>query len=156
MSRLARTISHGSTIKRKSGYGTQPEEKNRTDNRQTPPLVPLRYLLAFVPVVTPVRHFSESAVRRLHRTRRDRARAWTKAVPLHVTLWTRPSAATASGSFRIYALRPQSRSLAAHGGSVSPHGAESVMEVTAQNQSFELPADCRRHAAAVDTCEKGK
>jgi hypothetical protein len=71
------------------GLRHTPDKKNKTDRRQTPPLVPLRYLLAFIPVVTPVRHFFESAVN-------DRAevdaieRAWTKAIHLHVTLWTRP------------------------------------------------------------------
>jgi hypothetical protein len=48
--------------------------------------VPLRYLLAFIPVVAPVRHFFESAVN-------DRAeidaieRARTRAIHLHVTLF---------------------------------------------------------------------
>jgi hypothetical protein len=71
------------------GLRHTPDKKNKTDRRQTPPLVPLRYLLAFIPVVTAVRHFFESAVN-------DRAeldaieRAWTKAIHLHVTLWTRP------------------------------------------------------------------
>jgi Protoglobin len=71
------------------GLRHTPEKKNKTDTRHTPPLVPLRYLLAFVPVVTPVRQFFESLIP-------DRAqldaieRAWTKAVHLHVTLWARP------------------------------------------------------------------
>ena len=71
------------------GLRHTPEKKNKTDTRHTPPLVPLRYLLAFVPVVTRVRQFFESAIA-------DRAQldaiehAWTKAVHLHVTLWARP------------------------------------------------------------------
>jgi hypothetical protein len=71
------------------GLRHTPEKKNKTDARHTPPFVPLRYLLAFVLVVTPVHHFFESAIR-------DRAqldaieRAWTRAVHLHVTLWARP------------------------------------------------------------------
>ena len=71
------------------GLRHTPEKKNMTDNRHTPPWVPLRYLLTFVPVVTPVRQFFERAIT-------DRAeleaieRAWIKAVHLHVTLWTRP------------------------------------------------------------------
>jgi protoglobin len=71
------------------GLRHTPEKKNKTDHRRTPPLVPLRYLLAFIPAVTPVRHFFDGAVN-------DRAeldaieRAWTKAIHLHVTLWTRP------------------------------------------------------------------
>jgi hypothetical protein len=39
-----------------------PEKKNKTDERQTPRLVPLRYVLGFVPVVTPVRRFFEGAI----------------------------------------------------------------------------------------------
>jgi Protoglobin len=71
------------------GLRHTPEKKNKTDGRDTPPLVPLRYLLAFVPVVTPVRHFFESAVS--DRTQLDAIeRAWTKAVHLHITLWARP------------------------------------------------------------------
>lgn len=71
------------------GLRHTPDKKNKTDGRQTPPLVPLRFLLTFVPVITPVRHFFESAitdVNELHAVER----AWTKAVHLHVTLWTRP------------------------------------------------------------------
>jgi hypothetical protein len=71
------------------GLRHTPDKKNKTDCRQTPPLVPLRYLLAFVPVVTPVRHFFESAI--TDRIELDAVeRAWTKAIHLHVTLWTRP------------------------------------------------------------------
>jgi hypothetical protein len=71
------------------GLRHTPEKKNKTDARLTPPLVPLRYILAFIPVVTPIRHFFERAV-----TGREELdaieRTWTKAVHLHVTLWARP------------------------------------------------------------------
>ena len=71
------------------GLRHTPEKKNKTDGRHTPPLVPLRYLLAFVPVVTPVRRFFEIAVS--DRTELDAIeRAWSKAVHLHITLWARP------------------------------------------------------------------
>lgn len=71
------------------GLRHTPDKKNKTDGRHTPPLVPLRYLLAFVPVVTPVRQFFESAI--TDRVELDAVeRAWTKAIHLHVTLWTRP------------------------------------------------------------------
>jgi hypothetical protein len=71
------------------GLRHTPAKKNKTDGRHTPPLVPLRYLLGFVPVVSPVRHFFEGAVR--DRSEVDAIeRAWTKAVHLHVTLWARP------------------------------------------------------------------
>jgi len=71
------------------GLRHTPAKKNKADGGHTPSLVPLRYLLAFVPVVTDVRRFLEAAIA-------DPAeltaveRAWTKAVHLHVTLWSRP------------------------------------------------------------------
>jgi hypothetical protein len=71
------------------GLRHTPDKKNKTDDRQTPPLVPLRYLLVFVAVVISVRYFLESAI--TDRTELDAVeRAWTKAIHLHVTLWTRP------------------------------------------------------------------
>jgi hypothetical protein len=71
------------------GLRHTPDKKNKTDGRQTPTLVPLRYLLAFIPVVTRVRHVFESAL--VDSAELDAVEsAWTKAVHLHVTLWTRP------------------------------------------------------------------
>jgi hypothetical protein len=66
-----------------------PEKKNKTDARQTPPLVPLRYLLAFVPVVTDICKIIEPAISNPEELAAVE-RAWTKAVHLHVTLWSRP------------------------------------------------------------------
>ena len=75
--------------KEEIGLRHTPEKKNKTDNRHTPQWVPLRYLLTFVPVVTPVRRFFENAI--TDRMELDGIeRAWIKAVHLHVTLWTRP------------------------------------------------------------------
>ncbi len=71
------------------GLRHTPEKKNKTDGGHTPPLVPLRYLLAFVPVVTDVRKFLESAISNPEELAAIE-RAWTKAVHLHVTLWSRP------------------------------------------------------------------
>jgi len=71
------------------GLRHTPEKKNQTDAAQTEPLVPLRYLLAFVPVVSDVRRFLEVDIA----DQGERAaveRAWNKAVQLHVTLWSRP------------------------------------------------------------------
>jgi hypothetical protein len=71
------------------GLRHTPAKKNKADGGHTPALVPLRYLLAFVPVVADVRRFLEAAIT-------DPAeltaveRAWTKALHLHVTLWSRP------------------------------------------------------------------
>jgi hypothetical protein len=70
------------------GLRHTPEKKNKTDARETPSLVPLRYLLAFVPVVTDVRGFLAQSI-----ADRDEVEAvqhaWAKAVHLHVTLWAR-------------------------------------------------------------------
>ena len=69
-----------------------PSKKNVTEGAHTPELVPLRYLLAFTAVViTTARDFlarkghSAADVERMHA-------AWTKAVLLSVTLWSRPYA----------------------------------------------------------------
>lgn len=71
------------------GLRHTPEKKNRTDGRHTPAVVPLRYLLAFVPVVTEIRQFLKTAIS--DTTELDAVeQAWRKAVHLHVTLWSRP------------------------------------------------------------------
>jgi hypothetical protein len=70
------------------GLRHTPVKKNKTDGANTPPVVPLRYLLGFVPVVLPIRKFfeddiqSEAEVKKLED-------AWTKSVLLHITLWSR-------------------------------------------------------------------
>lgn len=67
-----------------------PAKKNRTDEGQTPPNVPLRYLIGFAAVViTSTRDFlaasgrSDAEVTRMHD-------AWTRAVLLTIALWARP------------------------------------------------------------------
>jgi hypothetical protein len=67
-----------------------PEKKNKTDHAQTPPVVPLRYLVAFIaPIVITTRDFlgkkghSSAQIEKMHR-------AWAKAVLLTVALWARP------------------------------------------------------------------
>jgi len=71
------------------GLRHTPEKKNKTDDRQTSALVPLRYMLGFVPVVTPVRRFFEETITDSGELQ-ALERAWGKAVQLHVTLWARP------------------------------------------------------------------
>src|ERR1039457_6857567 len=44
------------------GLRHTPAKKNKTDGRDTPPLVPLRYLLGFLPVVIEIRSVLESEV----------------------------------------------------------------------------------------------
>jgi hypothetical protein len=71
------------------GLRHTPQKKNKTDAGHTPPVVPLRYLLAFVPVVTEVRPFLQKAI--TDPAELDAVQlAWTKAVHLHVVLWSRP------------------------------------------------------------------
>jgi hypothetical protein len=67
-----------------------PEKKNQTDGVQAPPLVPLRYLLAFTAVIiTTSKEFlaakghSEEQVEGMYA-------AWTKAMLLTLALWSRP------------------------------------------------------------------
>jgi hypothetical protein len=74
------------------GLRHTPAKKNTTDNAHTPPVVPQRYLLGFTAVViTTVRSFLAKSGRSeddlLHMQN-----AWTRAVLLTVTLWSRPYA----------------------------------------------------------------
>jgi hypothetical protein len=70
------------------GLRHTPEKKNKTDGAQTPAVVPFRYLLGFVPVVLPVRGFFVDAIQDEGELKRLE-QAWSKAVVLHVTLWSR-------------------------------------------------------------------
>jgi hypothetical protein len=71
------------------GLRHTPEKKNRTDGAQSAPFVPLRYLLAFTaPVVLAARARLEAAGAPPEEVNRMHA-AWTKAVILSVTLWSR-------------------------------------------------------------------
>ena len=67
-----------------------PAKKNETDNGDTPPVVPLRYLIGFLPPTL-------FAVPELLRARGLDAgeiekigRAWTRAIALTLALWSRP------------------------------------------------------------------
>lgn len=73
------------------GLRHTPAKKNRADGRNTPPLVPLRYLLAFIPVVSDIREFFESEINEATELEAV-LRAWKKTVYLHVLLWARPYA----------------------------------------------------------------
>jgi protoglobin len=69
------------------GLRHTPAKKNKTDGAQTPNVVPLRYLLAFVPIVIiSTRKFFADLPKGDRQKLED---AWTKAVQLHVTLWAR-------------------------------------------------------------------
>ena len=70
------------------GLRHTPAKKNATDAGQTPSLVPFRYLLSFIPVVLPVRGFFADAIQDEAELKRLED-AWTRAVLLHVTLWSR-------------------------------------------------------------------
>jgi hypothetical protein len=67
-----------------------PDKKNRTDAAETPPLVPLRYLVAFSAViVTSIREFLQ-ARGAVDAELAQFQQAWTKAVLLEIALWSRP------------------------------------------------------------------
>jgi hypothetical protein len=70
------------------GLRHTPAKKNKTDGTQTPPVVPFRYLLGFIPVVLPIRKFFAGAIQDEADLDRLEA-AWTRAVLLHVTQWSR-------------------------------------------------------------------
>ncbi|HEY4358440.1 MAG TPA: protoglobin domain-containing protein [Acidobacteriaceae bacterium] len=70
------------------GLRHTPAKKNKTDNAHTPPVVPFRYLLGFVPVVLPIRGFFADAIHD-EKELQSLQDAWTKAVVLHITLWSR-------------------------------------------------------------------
>lgn len=71
------------------GLRHMPAKKNMTDNAQTPPVVPQRYLFGFTAVViTSIRGFLAGS----GRSEEDIVRiqdAWTRTVLLIVTLWSR-------------------------------------------------------------------
>jgi Protoglobin len=70
------------------GLRHTPAKKNVTDAAHTPPVVPFRFLLSFIPIVLPIRSFFEKMVLDEKELNRLES-AWTKAVLLHVTLWSR-------------------------------------------------------------------
>jgi hypothetical protein len=64
-------------------------KKNATDNVEAPPHIPMRYVIAFTAVVNDTikpflakKGHSLGVIEKMHK-------AWSKAVLLHVTLWTR-------------------------------------------------------------------
>jgi hypothetical protein len=67
------------------GLRHTPQKKNKTDDRHTSANVPLRYLIAFVPVVTDIRRFLAAVIEGAAELAAVES-AWTKAVHLHVTL----------------------------------------------------------------------
>lgn len=72
------------------GLRHTPAKKNQTDGAHTPPVVPLRYLFAFsAPTVLAVAEFLSAGGWPVARVEAAR-QAWTKAVLLEITLWSRP------------------------------------------------------------------
>ena len=71
------------------GLRHTPAKKNETDKAQTPSVVPQRYLLGFLPIViTTIREFLLKGGRPEEELIRME-QAWTRAVLLNVTLWSR-------------------------------------------------------------------
>jgi hypothetical protein len=66
-----------------------PAGKNRTDGANTPPLVSLRYLLAFAAVVSSIRPFLAGKGHGPEEVEAMQA-AWGKALLVQVALWSRP------------------------------------------------------------------
>jgi hypothetical protein len=74
------------------GLRHTPAKKNVVDERRTPPVVPLRYLLAFVvPVMSSVQTYLRNAAASPREAERMEI-AWSKAVMLSVALWSEPYA----------------------------------------------------------------
>jgi hypothetical protein len=69
------------------GLRHTPAKKNKTDGAHAPPVVPFRYLLGFIPMILPIRKFFNEAIG--DDELKVLEEAWTKAVLLHVTLWSR-------------------------------------------------------------------
>jgi hypothetical protein len=69
------------------GLRHTPVNKNKAEGAHTPDVVPLRFLIAFVPVVTMSTRKFFAAVPEKERQKLEDA--WAKSVQLHVTLWTR-------------------------------------------------------------------
>jgi pimeloyl-ACP methyl ester carboxylesterase len=72
------------------GLRHTPAKKNQTDGAHTPPVVPMRYLVAFATVVTTStrRFFVEGGISGEELQKLQDA--WARAVQLHITLWSRP------------------------------------------------------------------
>jgi hypothetical protein len=70
------------------GLRHTPAKKTLADDAHAPPVVPFRYFVGFIPIVLPIRSFFEDAIRDASEIRKLES-AWTKAVLLHVTLWSR-------------------------------------------------------------------
>jgi len=74
------------------GLRHTPAKKNAVDGRHTPPVVPLRYVLAFVvPVISSVQTYLRNAAASPREAEKMET-AWTKAVLLSVALWSEPYA----------------------------------------------------------------
>jgi hypothetical protein len=71
------------------GLRHTPAKKNKTDGAHTPPLVPLRYLVAFTPLILDVCPFLLKGNHPADEVR-GMETAWTKMVLVQLALWTRP------------------------------------------------------------------
>jgi hypothetical protein len=69
------------------GLRHTPAKKNVADDAHTPPVVPFRYLIGFVPILLPIKSFFKDEIQDESELKRLES-AWTKAVLLHVTLWS--------------------------------------------------------------------
>jgi hypothetical protein len=74
------------------GLRHTPAKKNLTDHRETPPLVPLRFLLAFVPLVIAGPRQVLIRAGLCNEELRKIEQAWAKTVQIHLILWSGPYA----------------------------------------------------------------
>jgi pimeloyl-ACP methyl ester carboxylesterase len=72
------------------GLRHTPAKKNLTDGAHTPPVVPMRYLLAFVPMVTIGSRKFFAGHGLSPENLQELEDAWSRTVQLHITLWSRP------------------------------------------------------------------
>jgi hypothetical protein len=72
------------------GLRHTPAKKNKTEGTNTPNVVPLRYLIAFVgPTILGAREFFAKASQNTSEVDKLQ-QAWSKSVLLHIALWSRP------------------------------------------------------------------
>lgn len=70
------------------GLRHTPAKKNKADGVRTPPVVPFRYLIGFIPIVLHIRGFFADDIQDEAELKRIED-AWAKIVLIHVALWSR-------------------------------------------------------------------
>lgn len=71
------------------GQRHTPAKKNHTDSAQTPSVVPLRYMIAFVAVASSIQSFLANKGHSPEEVEKMQA-AWSKSLLVQIALWSRP------------------------------------------------------------------